>query len=190
MSPAIADLILEELGLGVLDLVHTSELGTALSQRTPGASRRVHVGIVEGKISPRSPFPDLGGANRWISLPADALHGAKRPILSEVELDLPLQGVFPQPEVALLDTDEPRRLQLDPHAWYLIRIDGIGLIRQLRRIGDSLVMLGQQALLDRGPHGELDLRAATQLQYVRARVVWIGPDPRRDYFASLPDASS
>jgi plasmid maintenance system antidote protein VapI len=190
LSPAIADLILEELGLNVLDLVKTEELWSALSMRVPREGEFTHVAVASGKLSPYSQFPDLGDADHWITLSVDLLRGARRPVVVEVMPDHALLGSFPQAEVAILDVDESQRLNPEPGEWYVVRLDGAGWIRQVRREGDELVLLGQQCTFQVDASPAIDLRGGTILTFVRAKVVWMGPDPRRSQPGSRPDASS
>lgn len=189
LSPSIADLILEALGMSVLDLVATGELWAALRVRAPTGPDLVHVGVGPGRISPQAPFPDLGETIDWVVLPADAVVGVRRPLLAWVDLDEPARAAFPIREIALIDTDETARVTIQPGAWYVVRLDGRGYVRQLRREGNRLFLLGQQSIWDEEGGSVLSLDGATLLQFVRARVVWIGADPRRPHWGNCPPAS-
>lgn len=189
LSASVADLILEELGMSVLDLARVEELAAAMKSRIPDESELIHIGIAAGYISPLQPFPDLGGVEDWLTLPASAVRDVRRPLLVGVEVDRSISHCFPDAEFTLLDLDESQRVRPLPGAWYAVRLDGIGLFRQIRREGKQLQLLGQESFFEEKFPGILELEDESILQFIRARVRWVGRDPRRPYLDNRPAAS-
>lgn len=194
LTPGIADMVLEELGMNALDLVTVAELGAALTVRNQGDSPRRHVRFAEGCISPALPFPDLSGGEKWVEVVSGAfLRGLKRPVFVQIMPDAAVAAEFTGVEAGLLELDETERVRLLPTEWYVVRWGGVGYIRQIRKEEGRLVLRGQETLWARSGPTEIPLSEASVLQIVRARLVWTGADPRNDHSVLLrrrPEASS
>jgi plasmid maintenance system antidote protein VapI len=189
LSAPVADLILEELGMNVLDLAKSEEMAAAMKTRIPDESELIHIGIACGYISPLQPFPDLGGVEDWITLPASAVRDVRRPLLVGVEIDRSISHCFPDAEFTLLDLEESQRIRPQPGSWYAVRLDGIGLVRQIRREGKRLHLLGQESFFEENFPQFVELEEESVLQFIRARVRWVGRDPRRPYSDNRPAAA-
>lgn len=179
LTPAVADLLMEGVGLSALDLVQTTELWDALRSRSPMDPGLRHVAVVEGRVSTQDPFPDLGERTDWLCLPASITRTMGRPVFVKASLDDEVHSFFPDVEVALIDTDESARVIIVPGQWYVVRIDGVGLFRQIRRENHRLILLGQTGLFDSRLPSMLTVHDGSVLQFIRGRVGWMGRDPRR-----------
>jgi hypothetical protein len=179
LTPDVGDLLAAALGVSLLDLAGSEELGSALESRSKGSTEVRLVRFASGRITPRERFPDFSAGSEWLALPSDAVSAAARPALTGFDPDAEIAFVFRGATHALLDLDDRARLAVRDGCWYALRWGGAGFVRQLRRENGTLLVLGQRTwisspLPDRIPLGDLPA-----LTVVRARLVWAGRDPRR-----------
>lgn len=179
LSPEIADALLIGLSISLLDLLTPEELSLALLDRQPTPSSSSLVPVLHGRPGPEDPYPEARSISHWFRASSPFLCNTRRPCLVECASD-PENNFFPSPAFALLDLDESARLHTSQSSWFALRWRGAGYIRRIRRHHGALLVLGQAssdfdslAL----PH-RLELNDASILHVVRARVLWVGPDPR------------
>lgn len=178
LTADVGDLLLGALGLSLLELAGAEELGVALENRREFEGARRLVRLVQGEISPDQRFPDVTSAEDWVRLPPSMLVYTRRPIITAFAPDPEMNSLFGGATHLIVDLDDAARLAVSPGNWYSLRWGGAGYIRQVRREGGALVVLGQRSwrplqLPDRIPLGDLPL-----LSVIRGRVDWYGPDPR------------
>ena len=177
LSPEIGDALLLGLSLSLLDLLTPAELGLALLDHQPAPSFSRLVPVLNGRLGPDDPFPDWRSISQWFRASSSLLTHARRPALVECAPD-PENTLFPSPSFALLDHDDSARLHASPSSWFALRWRGAGYLRRLRRQPGALLILGQNSSdAPSLPHC-LELNDASILHVVRARVLWVGPDPR------------
>ncbi len=177
-STDFGDALLSGLDFSVLDLVETDELGFALEQRRRRGLHSRMVPVLRGRLGPDAPFPSWEDVIEWFPLPQASFVNSGRLAMVEVGEDAELARVFGRAEFALLSRDEPGRITLSGRHWYAIQWGGAGLIRQLRKENQRLVVLGQSTLTGYEGPTHLELQDVPQLRIVRAQVVWAGKDPR------------
>ncbi|MBE0660609.1 MAG: helix-turn-helix transcriptional regulator [Bryobacteraceae bacterium] len=178
LSPEIGDQISGVLGISLLELAESSELAGVLEDRIAADADFRVVRSAAGQISPYQRFPDLTAAERWVRVPASAVAGVERPVLTGFHADSELAPCFRGATHIMLEVNETARLAVNERCWYALRWGGSGYMRQVRREGGALVVLGQRTwqqvpIPDRIPLGDVPALAV-----IRARVVWCGPDPR------------
>ncbi|MBA3976082.1 MAG: hypothetical protein C0504_17895 [Candidatus Solibacter sp.] len=178
LSPEIGDQISAVLGVSLLELAESSELASVLEDRVAEDLAYRVVRAAAGQISPYQRFPDLTAAERWVRIPAGAVERVERPVLTGFQADLEMASCFRGATHVLLDLNEKARLSANELCWYALRWGGSGYVRQVRREGGALVILGQRswqpaAIPDRIPLGDLPALAV-----IRGRVAWCGPDPK------------
>jgi transcriptional regulator with XRE-family HTH domain len=179
LSPEVADALLTGLSLSLLDLLTPEELGSALLDRQPAPASSTLVPVLHGRLGPEDPYPEARSISQWFRASSPILGNARRPCLVECAADRE-NNHFPSPACALLDLDESARLHTSPSSWFALRWRGAGYIRRIRRHHGALLVLGQTSS-DPGPCAlphRLELNDASILHVVRARVLWVGPDPR------------
>lgn len=177
LSPEIGDQIANVLGISLLELADSSELASVLDERAPEDPAFRLVRAAGGTVSPYQRFPDLMAAARCVKLPAGAVAHVERPVLAGFQADLEMSQCFRGATHILLDLSEKARLTVSEPCWYVLRWGGAGYLRQIRREGGALVILGQRswqpmAIPDRIPLGDLPA-----LTVIRGRAAWCGPDP-------------
>jgi hypothetical protein len=177
LTPGVGDALLAGLSLSLFDLLSPDELGQSLLDRQPHASLVRHGPILQGRIGPNDPFPDWRAVAEWFRVSSPSLYRVRRPTLAACSPDPELLHL-PIPSFALLEMDEAARLRFPPHAWFLLRWRGAAYLRRLRREPGSLVILGQKSTLASALPPSIQLSEASVLHTVRARLLWVGPDPR------------
>jgi len=178
LTSDIGDLLIAALGVSLLELAETEELGQALEARGGGQGTGRQVRLVQGQLSPFERFPDPGPADDWVRVPDVLVAAVRRPAIMAYVADIEVEHLFGGVANIILEMDEAARLAVRPECWYAIRWGGAGYVRRLRRNPGALVVLGQRSwrpsnLPDRIPLGDL-----SALSVIRGRVEWCGPDIR------------
>jgi hypothetical protein len=190
LTSRVADLLLEQLHVCVLDLAEPGELGGALERRR-GDSRGVHhVGICAGLLGAAHPFPDLGSPVEWVKVPWETVLSVARPVLVELGGEECARMGIPSGGLGLVDISEGARIRIEADALYVLRWSGAGYIRQIRKDSRRLVVVGQERLWDQVEPVEIPLDDVGVLQVVRGRLARTGPDPRRPQFVDVRPAAS
>lgn len=176
LTPEVADLILSRLGVSVLEMASSTELGETLERIREYDTDIVDVPVLRGRLSARDPFPDAGDVEDWLRIAAAGLHPARRPALVPIQGDI--EEHWPGASMALLDLDEAQRARPAPPSWYAIRWCGGGYIRQVARERTGIRVLGQRSLEPPAAPDLIPVDRMGVLSVVRARVLWVGPDLR------------
>jgi hypothetical protein len=179
LTSDVGDLLCGTLGLSVLELAESDELGAALEERRRIASANRFVRMAAGRISPFERFPELASAADWVAMPSGPISRLARPELTGFEADPEIAPLFGHATHALLDLDERVRLPVRDARWYALRWGGAGYVRQLRRENGTLVVLGQKTWRDSPLPDRIPLGDLPALSIIRGSVEWLGPDPRR-----------
>jgi len=77
-----------------------------------------------------------------------------------------------------MDQDEAVRVRVARNGWYALRWCGAGYLRQIRREGSAISVLGQGCFEASVLPPRIDVSENSLLHVVRARVIWMGGDPR------------
>ena len=173
-----ADVLLEFLKIGAVDLSTLEELGGALGRASDQRQARMYVPLLDGLLGPAHPFPSVDQRRDWISIPNAAIRHAAEPAFVELGADAATELAMPGARFALLDVSVGARLRVQAGRWYAVRWSGGGWLRRLRHSPRRLVVLGQTALRASAGPEELELDTAGAGQHVAGVVIWLGPDPR------------
>jgi len=179
LTPEVGDALVACLGGSLLDLLDASELGRALVERSAELHGSAHIPVLQGCLGPGHVCPDLRQIEEWIPAPWVEHSPAVRPALMELAPDDKLGNLFPRATHALVDLDESVRVNPRPSHWYLLRIRNAGMLRQVRRQGQTLRVLGQMLFGEEDDVEELPLAVSSTLQHVRGLLLWVGQDPRK-----------
>lgn len=175
LTPDLADSILAHLGLDLLSLLRREELARALQELDLAGGYFRAVPLAEGTLGPGAPWPDLASRPELVSLEAHFLGDTVRPVLVRLSDDPGLEPGWNGGDVALLEPLSPAHGAVENGDWCALRVGGRGFVRQVRMAAGSLVVRRQMALLREAEDG---LDGGVGLQSVKARVLWVGPDPR------------
>jgi plasmid maintenance system antidote protein VapI len=177
LSPDLGDQVISGLDLSLMELLGADELGEALMAKQARRLGTHSAPVLVGKLGPEEPFPNWRATAAWVAARDPELRALRRPAFVQLGADPALPAAWSRFGFGLLDFDESSRSEPGLPGWYALRWRGGGYLRQLRLRDRRLAVLGQRTLEHvQGPEA-IDVEAGSMLQIVKARVVWIGPDP-------------
>jgi len=185
LSAEMADQVVAELRLSALDLLGESELKRPGRASLPGG-RYAEVPLLEGRLGPGHPFPEVDCPSQAIPFLQAELEGIARPLAVRLAADAQQRLLFHADDIALLaPLPENCRSPLVEGAGnhYAIVLDGSGLIRRVDRRGSRLLLLPEGEGAEAACIGVADRNI---LEVVRARVIWIGRYLERSLIADRP----
>ncbi len=172
-----ADGMLHGLSLSLFEFLEAEELGQALLDGQLRQQAKRHLPVLEGRLGPEDPFPDWRAVREWLSIQSHLLESCYKPALVECGPDSENLH-FPASSFALVEQEESARMMLNGEHWFAIRWRGVGFIRRLRWESGGLRVLGQTPVGEPSLAPRIELNGGSVLQVVRARVLWVGRDPR------------
>jgi transcriptional regulator with XRE-family HTH domain len=179
LSPEIADLILRELKISLLDLLEQEELSARISL-SHAPQRYREVPLLDGRIGPGFEFPDNLSPVEFYPFPSALLAPLVRPIAARLADDPSMLSTVAGGDLVLLDQSENRRRETDADALYTVSRNGESLVRWVRQ-GARCIYLATADSFLRPPDWEhVPLVGWHLLEVVKARIVWIGRETGRD----------
>lgn len=178
LSSDVGDLLITSLDLSLIELLGSDELGAALMAKQAQWQGSHSVPVLMGRIGPSDPFPSWRMAGEWVAARDPELQALRRPAFVKFGADPAIAPEWVRGGFGLLDFDEASRVEPSEQGWYALRWRGAGYLRQVRLRGPELVVLGQRTLEDWVAPETIELSEGALLQIVRARLVWVGPDPK------------
>ena len=174
LSPDVADLILRELDLSILDLLDRTELDAySHAAIRPGC---VQLPVLECKIGPGQPWmPSISGVRSFRIKPS-IVPSLVRPVVGRTVADPSMGPRFAGEDFVLLDQSETARRDIESGGLFLVLRQRDSVIRRIRRSADGL---GIVAASDNGDPCSADyfhLDQSGLLDIVKARVTFITPD--------------
>jgi len=168
LTPRLADKMMCELGLTLLDLVEAHEMRAAGERMWLQQLDLMAVPLAAGRLGPAEEWPDFNAAREWVPLNRREVAGIADPLLIQLSPDPKSQWRITPNTLALVDKDDEARRNLVAGAWYIIRHGGDGAVAQAERKGERWQVGGLSVPAGRTQH----------LHLVQAKVVWVGEDPR------------
>jgi plasmid maintenance system antidote protein VapI len=174
LTPDLADEILRSLGLDLLDLVPLDALDQAARRHELLHVEASRIRLAAGLLGPFNPWPSLHTAAGHVRLAAPAPVPLAHPVLVTLGPDPALPGLHGY--LALLELD-PAALAPAPGAWYAFRNSAGGFLRRLASQEGSWALEDQLSFWRPPPRASRISEAEFRVT-ARARVLWVGPDPR------------
>lgn len=168
LTPRLADKMMLELGLSLLDLVEVHELRAAAERMWLQNLDLVAVPLAEGRLGPGEEWPDFNTAREWVPLNRHEIGGVADPVGVRLSPDPRLHWNISPNTLALVDKDEDARRDLSSGCWYVVQRAGEGGLGQAHCRNGRWQICGLAIPAGRSQH----------LSLVRAKVVWVGEDPR------------
>jgi transcriptional regulator with XRE-family HTH domain len=179
LSPEIADLILRELKISLLDLVEHAELSARVSlSHAPRRYREVP--LLDGRIGPGLEFPGNVSPVEFYPFPSTLLAPLVRPIAARLADDPKMRSTVGEGDLVLLDQAESRRQETDADALYLVSCSGEGLVRWVRQGARCIYLAAADSFLHPPGWEHVPLTGRHLLEVVKARIVWIGRETMRE----------
>jgi hypothetical protein len=134
LTPAICDLVMLHLNIGIQDLVSLTREEAELQ------GQFAYIPMVVGRVGPSWPWPTELSSTRH-RVDANLVHGWQSPVVAVAGHDPRMEPLFSQDDHALLDQSIHARSHIDEGGLYLIKRQGRGLFRRLRRSGKELYIV-------------------------------------------------
>lgn len=177
LTPNVGDLLIAGLDLSLIELLGAEELGEALLAKQARCLGIHSVPLLVGRLGPDEPFPSWRTVADWVVAKDPAVRALRRPAFIRLGADPAISTVWADQGFGLLDFDETCRTEPAEPSWYALRWRGAGYLRQVRLVAQELSVLGQRTLEERTDPETIAVGEGSLLQIVRARLVWVGPDP-------------
>lgn len=177
LTPDVGDLLIAVLDLSLIELLGAEELGEALLAKQARRLGSHSVPVLMGRLGPEDSFPSWRTVTDWVVAKDPELRALRRPAFIRLGADPAISAVWSEQGFGLLDFDEACRAEPAEPGWYALRWRGAGYLRQVRLRAQELAVLGQRTLEDRADPETIPVGDGSLLQIVRARLVWVGPDP-------------
>lgn len=173
-SPQAADQILHRLGLSVLDLLRREESARSICSACEWKDRYVEVPVLEGWLGPGLPLPKAPSKVESYPFPRSSVVSLEGPVVARLAPDALMPGLCRANDIALLDQSHRKRLHLEEEAFYVVSRRGEGVIRRLQAKGSDLLLLTSASPGEMEGRDIIHLEGGHQLDFVKARVTWIG----------------
>ncbi len=173
LSPEIADLILRQLKISLLDLVEGEELDARASLRQ-APQRYREVPLVDGRIGPGQRFPEGVSPVEFYPFPSVMLVSLDRPLAARLDGDPRMRSVVAAGDLVLLDQREGPRRNPDVDSLYVVSRNNEGIVRWIRQGPRSIYLAAADSFLRPSAWEHVPLADCHVLDVVKARIVWIG----------------
>ena len=177
LSPELFDAILKYFQMSLLDLAPSEELEANLRRRTEQVAEAP---FLETPIGPRLPWQDAVDWGSRFPLPFPARIVPTDLLMARLAADASMSRTLADADIALLDTSVRRRSEMLPDALYVVSRRSEAVLRYIRH-GSHGYYLVTDANIHRPREWErLPVAAAGLLEFVKARVRWLGRQQNRD----------
>jgi transcriptional regulator with XRE-family HTH domain len=168
LSPELADHLLRELRINLLDLLEPEEMKRHLLERGEELRRLREVPLLAGRIGPGHPYPQ--SESRYDAYPFPSLYVdlLKRPVTARVARDDHLPAPLQADDVVLLEQHPLMRNPVHAFEIYVVSVEGQAMFRHVQVHGDRVYVLG------RGTRDCIQLAGGDILEIVKAKVLWFG----------------
>lgn len=172
LSPQIFDSILKQFHLSILDLVSMEELQEYLQRQS--ASRSVEVPFLDGPVGPGMPWVARRNRRRRYPLPFPSVSAAPELVMANLVPDPDMTATLGGADIALLDTSDARRSEINPEGLYVVDRGQEAVLRYIRA-GARAYYLVSDRTMDRPLQWErIDVARRDLLDRIRARARWVG----------------
>jgi len=176
LSLEVADRILRQLGMSILDLVTEGEWQERLCSRCIRRGRYEEVPVLDGWLGPGLPLPRTASRIECYPFPDSYLTPLEKPLVARLARDEKMAGMLRENDLALLDHSRHNRMRPEPEGLYVVSRHGEGVIRRLRAHSACLQLVTEDSPGQRMCEEEVPLATYHILDLVQAKVVWIGRD--------------
>jgi hypothetical protein len=175
LSQDLADEVLRQLRISLLDLVRAEEIGLSMRHTSPARREEIAVPVLGERLGPGYPFPSKETLKGFMLVPSYGLEFVRDPALVFLGPDQEVEACFPGAMVVLLDFGMEPAAASRSTFWCALSLRGGGCLRQvaLSEGGMRVVVPSAIGLESGSPPdpGGLIMNATA-----RAVALWVGRD--------------
>jgi transcriptional regulator with XRE-family HTH domain len=172
-SPRLADAIMRELGLSLVNLFDPNELPGLGSPVAPCPTFR-EIPELDGLLGPDYPFPEQINMAARYPFPMHEVGSLISPVVAGLAPDPLMANWFDAGSRVLLDRSGSKRAQPVPSGLYAVLWNGQGLLRHVRVAGSHLRLIPADGQHNPAAWHSISLADRHILEVVKAKAVWIG----------------
>jgi len=174
LSPELADVILAQLRIPLLELFTRDELSHWLAHTNPHKEQRLQpVPVLSGLLGLNQPIPRKGPHREVHTVPYHLTETVTEPLVACLAADPEMDPLFSDRDMVLLDQSETARSLFQSEGYYIVRtVDG-PCVRALQRSGNSILLITERNRDEAEKWARIELGGANILDIVLARVVWL-----------------
>jgi hypothetical protein len=176
LSVEMCDRFLAQLRLSTLDLVDLNLLRRQLGSAEAGPESCSYLPVLQGKLGPADPWPQQVEKYERFPIPMSVTARMLHPVVVRLSADLRMEPLFADGDALLLDQSSSARTEIEEHALYVVKRGGVGAVRRLRKSGEALYAVTEDAL-DRPAAWEgLPVDSRPVPYFVKARATLLTPE--------------
>jgi hypothetical protein len=146
LSPELCDRVLVQMRISTLDLIATRALQRHLSSEQADPGQMSFLPVLEGRLGPSHPWPHDVETHERFPVTAAAIGRMWHPVVVRLEADPAMAPLFGDGDMMLLDQSRTARMHIDPDGLYVVKRGDVGIVRRLRRSGQTVYMVAETAL--------------------------------------------
>ena len=170
LSAEMADRLLYHLRVSVLDLIDRGTLERHLRSEHDESADYSYLPVLRGSLGPSVPWPTGSEVRERFAIPNRAMSRMWHPVVARLADDPRMYPLFAENDLVLLDQSHRARTEIEPGALYVLKKAGSGIIRRLRRAGDTLRVFAEHS---QEPQEEIVIDPLSITHHVRARAILI-----------------
>jgi hypothetical protein len=176
LSTEMMDRCLYQLRMSTLDLMDRSALVRYLDCEQPEPGEYCYLPVLAGRVGPTFNWPTEVEFHARFPVRVTTVRNMWHPVIVRTGFDARMRTTLSDGDYLLLDQARTARLDVDTASLYLIRRGSVGLVRRLRRIGQEVYLVAEDAAERPGLWEKLPAEGASLLHFIRARASLIAPE--------------
>ena len=174
LSPDLADVILAQLAIPLLELFTRDELSHWLANSNPNREQRLQpVPVLNGLLGLNQPALRKGPHREVHTVPYHLAEAISEPLVACLAGDPEMEPLFADRDMVLLDQSEIARTLFEAESYYIVHTAAGRCVGSLLIPGDVIFLNTDRNRHDSEQWTRIDLAGASILDLVLARVVWL-----------------
>lgn len=176
LTPEMMDRCLYQLRMSVLDLIDRATLAHYLDRERREAGEYSWLPVLAGRIGPAFAWPTEVEHHAAFPIRSAVIRSMWHPVVVKAGFDVRMHPILSEGDMLLLNQSHRARIEIDPHALYVIKRGRIGMVRRLRTFGGQVYLVTEDTLEQPGLWETLPADGIPMLHFVRARALLLPPE--------------
>jgi hypothetical protein len=176
LSMEMSDRFLAQLRLSTLDLIDAKKMRHHLGEEQPEMRSYSYLPVLQGRLGPAERWPDQVEQYARFPVAPDISARMFHPVVVRVSADASMEPLFAEGDALLLDQSNTARTQIEAHALYVLKRGSAGVVRRLRKAGETLYAVTEDALDRPSAWERLSVDQQPLPYFVRARATLLLPE--------------